>query len=260
MPGESRSRNPSGIEIVFTEADHKYASIINGKEVVYTSGTTLVSEYFKKFDAEKFAPLTAKKLNMTTEAVKEMWKKKGEDASRFGTRCHEFCEDILLGREPRNTPENVREESTFKFTKPFVEAVARKYKVVSPEMVVFDTRTRIAGTIDLFARSRTQPDLYFIFDWKTNEKLDRDNKYGDTGLWPIHHFPDSPYHHYTLQLNLYEYILKYGGYIPRNSIVKKALFWIGPRKPEAIVIEDAQLEVRDILIDFLSKRDSNIGN
>ena len=78
MPGESRSRNPSGIEIVFTEADHKYASIINGKEVVYTSGTTLVSEYFKQFDVEKFAPLTAKKLNMTTEAVKEMWKKKGK--------------------------------------------------------------------------------------------------------------------------------------------------------------------------------------
>lgn len=251
MPGESRAKNPSGIEVVFTEADHKYASIIDGKEVVYTSGTTLVNRYFKKFDVEKFAPLTARKLGKTVEEVKEMWSSKGSNASSFGTRCHEVCEDVLLGREIRNKPENPKEDSTFKFTIPFVEAVKRKFYIVKPEMVVFDHRLKIAGTIDLLARSRDQVNQYYIFDWKTNESIPRENKYGDKGLGPISHLDDCAYTHYMLQLNLYEYLLKFGGYIPRDSLVKKALFWIGPRKPQTIHIEDAQDLIRDIIIDFL---------
>ena len=252
MPGESRATNPSGIEVVFTEQDHRYASIINGKELVYTSGTSLIGNYFNQFDADKFAPLTAKKLGITAEEVKKMWSEKGLSASRFGTRCHEVCEDVILDREIRNKPENPKEESTFKFTIPFVQAVKRRYYVIAPEKVVFDHRLKVAGTIDLFARSRDQSNLYYIFDWKTNERIDRENKYGDKGLGPISHLDDCAYTHYMLQLNLYEYILKFGGYIPRDSIVKKALFWIGPRKPESIIIDDAQDLIKDILIDFLA--------
>ena len=252
MPGESRSRNPAGVEIVFTESDHRYCSVIDGREVEYVSGTSLVGRYFKPFDADKFAPLTARKLHVTAEEVKRMWAEKGEQAARFGTRCHEVCEDVLLGRPVRNTPENPREDSTFKFTVPFVEGVARKFAGIEPEKVVFDPRLRVAGTIDVFARSRDQDNLFYIFDWKTNERLDRENKYGDLMLGPVAHLQDTAYNHYLLQLNLYEYLLRFGGYVPHDAIFKKAIFWIGPRKPEVIQIPDAQTEVRDILIDFLA--------
>lgn len=39
MPGTSKAKNPKGIEIIFTEADHKYKSVVNGKPIIYTSGT-----------------------------------------------------------------------------------------------------------------------------------------------------------------------------------------------------------------------------
>ena len=39
MPHCSTARNPRGVEIVFTEEDHKYTSVINGKQINYVSGT-----------------------------------------------------------------------------------------------------------------------------------------------------------------------------------------------------------------------------
>ena len=42
MPGCSKARHPSGVEITFTEDDHRYSSLVKGKELVYTSGTTFV--------------------------------------------------------------------------------------------------------------------------------------------------------------------------------------------------------------------------
>jgi len=39
MPSCSKAKNPRGVEIIFTEEDHKYKSIIDGQEVFYTSGT-----------------------------------------------------------------------------------------------------------------------------------------------------------------------------------------------------------------------------
>lgn len=42
MPGCSKAVHPSGVEITFEEDSHKYSSVVGGKELVYTSGTTFV--------------------------------------------------------------------------------------------------------------------------------------------------------------------------------------------------------------------------
>jgi hypothetical protein len=39
MPGTSKAKNPKGYEIEFFEDTHKYITILNGKEIKYTSGT-----------------------------------------------------------------------------------------------------------------------------------------------------------------------------------------------------------------------------
>ena len=49
MPACSKAKNPQGIEIIFTENDHRYTSIIDGKEIVYVSGTTFLGKYFPMF-------------------------------------------------------------------------------------------------------------------------------------------------------------------------------------------------------------------
>ena len=42
MPACSEAAHPSGVRIKFTEEDHRYSSVIGGRELTYTSGTTFV--------------------------------------------------------------------------------------------------------------------------------------------------------------------------------------------------------------------------
>jgi hypothetical protein len=52
-----------------------------------------------------------------------------------------------------------------------------------------------------------------IYDWKRTEELKTENRF-QSGLGPLAHLPDTNYWHYTMQLNVYRYILqKYYGYV-----------------------------------------------
>lgn len=248
MPSCSTAKNPAGIEILFQEDTHEYSSIINGEKIIYTSGTTLVGKFFKPFDADRIAPFSAKKLGITVEEVKERWRKAGEDASRFGTRCHEVCEDTILGRDLRNSPENEKEKLTFKHAVSAATAIRNKFEVVGVEKIVFDHRLKIAGTIDLLCRSRVQKNLWYIFDWKTNKEILSENKYREHALDPISHLDDTTKNHYQLQLNLYEYLLKFGNYVPKDTIFKKVLFHLKPDGVGKIELGDFQSEIKDMLI------------
>ena len=91
--------------------------------------------------------------------------------------------------------------------------MAKKIKealdIVGIEMIVFDTDLAIAGTIDLLAKSKKNG-AYIIIDHKTNKDLGLNNPYDKFGLDPISHIPDTAFGHYTIQLNLYQYLLRYG--------------------------------------------------
>lgn len=251
MPSCSRATNPSGIEILFEEDSHTYSSLINNKKIIYTSGTTLVGQCFEPFDQEKIAPISARKLGISVSEVLERWKKSGEEASRFGTRCHEVCEDIILGNPVRNTPESEKEELVFRNAIKTAHSIRSKFEIIGVEKIVFDHNLKIAGTIDLLCRSKFQPNLYFIFDWKTNKEISRENKYGKTAKHPISHIPDTTLSHYQLQLNLYQYLLKFGKYVPANAIFSRVLFHLTPNGTEKIILDDLQSEIKDVLINHL---------
>ena len=103
MPSCSVAKNPSGIEIVFNEADHSYISNINGKQLKYISGTGFLSQFYPVFDSDGIiAARCAKKEGITVEELQKRWKEKGIESCRLGTRCHEVCEDTILNRELRN--------------------------------------------------------------------------------------------------------------------------------------------------------------
>lgn len=248
MPSCSTATNPRGIQITFDEATHKYSSIINGKELTYMSGTTFVGKFFKPFDADKIAPFVAKKRGITAEQVKEEWRINGKNAADYGTHCHEVCEDTILDRPLRRTPLDEKEDLTFKNAIKIASAIRLKYEVVGVEKIVFDDRLKIAGTIDLLCRSKDQYNLFYIFDWKTNKELSGENKYNNFALDPISHMADTNLDHYALQLNLYQYILQFGGYVPKNTIFKRVLFHLTPEKVEKFELPDRQLEIRDMMI------------
>lgn len=256
MPSCSKAKNPQGIEIIFTEDDHKYRSMIDGKEISYVSGTTFLGKFFKPFDPTGIITARcAKKEGITVAEMKARWAEKGRQSCIFGTRVHETCEDVFNNRmEFRNKPNDLKEELTFKNAKTMSKAIMQKLDIVGIEMIVFSHKLQIAGTIDLFCKSKKEPNTFVIIDHKTNQSIDTENKYKNFALDPISHVPDTNFWHYGLQLNLYQYLLKYSKYIPHDANVKMFLNHITEEKAKLIELPDLQLEIRDMIIDSLIRK------
>lgn len=251
MPAASTAKNPSGVEILFQEDTHSYTSIINGTEIRYVSGTGLLSKFFPQFDPTgDIVARCAKKAGISVEQMKEQWAAKGREASKFGTRTHETIEDILQGNSLRNTAENIVEQRRFDNAIKIAKKLKSTVDILGIEKIVFDHRLKLAGTIDLFARSR-KDGSYLIIDHKTNAEIEMENKYNKFCLAPISHIPDLSFHHYALQLNLYCFLLKYGKYVPKDAKFKFFLNHVLPEKLDFIELPDMQSEVKDLVIEHL---------
>lgn len=256
MPSCSKAKNPKGVEILFEESTHKYSSIIDGKELTYTSGTTFIGKYFMPFDPTgEITKRCALKEGVTPEELKERWRLKGQQSCINGTRVHEICEDIINGKNKdqlRNKPKDEAEQKRFDNAIKIATALKSKVEILGIEKIVFDENLRIAGTIDLLARSKKNGHL-LIIDHKTNAKIETTNFYKKFALPPIEHIADNNFCHYALQLNLYQFLLKFAGYVPKNEVVDMYLNHITEDGFKLIMLPDMQKEIKDMVIDYLLK-------
>ena len=240
MPSCSKAKHPSGVEILFEEESHRYSSVLNGREIEYTSGTTFVHKFFPEFDPDgKILERCALKEGKTPMQLKKEWDDNRDASCRFGTRCHEICEDVLLARKRRNEPENEKERLTFEQGAQMANAFRTQLDILAVEKIVFNPflPRPIAGTIDLLARSRKDGSV-LILDWKTNKSIDRENKWNKFGLDPISDVPDLNLYHYGLQLSLYQYLLTLGKYVPVGSKFKRAIIHLTETGHEIIQLPD----------------------
>lgn len=250
MPGTSTDTNLRGVKILFDEASHVYSSTINGNEIKYISGTTFIHKFFPEFDADKIAPFSAKKEGCTVEEIKQKWKQIGIEAVTFGTRVHEVCEDTLLNRPIRNKPTTEKEKIVFKNAESISKIIREKFRILGVEKIVFDENLKIAGTIDLFAQNNLG--TYLILDHKTNKSIDFENKYGEKALPPIEELDNCNFNTYTLQLNLYEFILRYSGYVPKNAKFKRAIIHHTTEQSKIIELPDYQEHIKNMVIYHLA--------
>ena len=78
------------------------------------------------------------------------------------------------------------------------------------EWEVWVEEIKLAGSIDGIFR-RKSDGAFMIYDWKRSKEIKSENQFG-TGFPPVDHLPDTNYWHYTLQLNVYRWVLeKYYG-------------------------------------------------
>lgn len=253
MPGSSKAKHPSGVEIEFFEDSHKYISIIDGDEIRYTSGTQFIHKFFMPFDADgEIARRCAEREGCSIEEIKAKWAKAGKDATTLGTRVHECCEDIELGRkELRNKPSSEKEEKMFAHAVNIARKFYDKLDILGVEKIVFSPSLRIAGTIDLLGRSRKNGE-YIIIDHKTNKSIDLEDNWNKFALPPISHLHDINFNIYSLQLNLYQYLLKREGYVSRDAKFKLFLNHISEDGAKLIALPDNQTEIREMLISYLT--------
>lgn len=257
MPACSKAKNPQGIEIIFTEEDHRYTSIIDGKEIEYISGTTFLDKYFPEFDPTgKITEKCAKKQGISVSELKKLWRDKADRACVYGTKVHETVEDTLLGRKYRNEYSDQKEKICFEYAKKVGVKLLKSLDILGVEKIVFNPELRIAGTIDLLGRSK-KTGKYIIVDHKTNEKpIDETNKYRAFCLDPISNVPDTSFGHYSLQLNLYSYLLKEGGYVDKDAEFEYYLDHITVDGVKMIKLPDLQKEIKLIINDYKKKLDN----
>jgi hypothetical protein len=277
-----KNPHPRDTRIVFDEGPHTY-TIQGDEDKQYTSVTTWVHSYFKKFDAKGVIqammrnkrkwedPIANEKYyGKTLEEIEEMWKQSGQEAAAKGTAMHYEIEcfynrpptstvtadpqsqSVEGGRNPthHHSPvEGGRNPPQYfqNFNKEFVEnGTLRPYRT---EWTVFHEEAQIAGSIDMVYENTESPEdarTLSIYDWKRCKEIKKTNRGGEFATNPIiEHFPDTNYWHYALQLNIYKYILqtKYG-----KKITDLYLIVLHPdaKNYQRIKLPDIQSEVDEL--------------
>lgn len=245
MPGTQQGTHPSGRMITFDEGPHTY---VDDHGEFHRSFTTLIHDYFPQFEAEKVAARVAKKRGKTVPELLQEWAEAGEEASDYGTRTHENCEFRMKGLPEPNTARDERERVTFANAVAVVDHLKSKYQFIAAEKILFSPRCLVAGTVDLLM---ADGNVLWMLDYKTNKAIKRTG-YG-MGLGPLAHLINCNYEYYTMQLSLAEVVAKLEGYIPRDTMCRRALIHFPPMAaPEFIETPDRSGECYEMLIDHVA--------
>jgi hypothetical protein len=223
--------------IQFEEETHTYT--IDGTRAGWTSCTGFLHHFFSEFNADAIIKKMmasrkwseSKYYGMTAAAIKFQWSEKARIASEAGTRMHLDIEHFYNALPARWTDVEARTvdvsdglsvmcdtDNWTPNTSPewdyFCEFQRKHGGAFEPfrtEWLVFDEEHKVAGSIDMVYKKRDG--TLAIYDWKRTEELKIENSF-QNGLGPVAHLPDTNYWHYSLQLNIYRYILqKHYGYI-----------------------------------------------
>lgn len=172
---------------------------------------------------------------VTATKIRESWSANGRQASEAGTQLHKIIEFFFTtGRFPEVVPRNLLPEMcgfcsfandfmndpNQTCSSPCTRRLPGLYAPVTFELPIYDRNYPICGTIDaLLARHTdgrvlyTEDDkpLLTLCDWKlvTVELRKKELESRGWGKPPLKHLRDSALGHYTLQQNVYRYILEH---------------------------------------------------
>ena len=217
MPHNYNSRNAHQRDTLLHFDEEKHIYTLNGKPMI--SVTTLVDEYFEKFDADYWAAKKAAQLGTTAEALKAQWAAKAQLACELGTAMHDKIEKYYMGI-------NSESDETFDLFLQFSkDHTLHPYRT---EWRIYFEEYGVAGTLDFL---EYQNGVFTIYDWKRSEKLvqngtiERESRWGNKALAPVSHLSDTTYYHYALQVSMYRYILeqKYDIHVLHHPLQKEVL-------------------------------------
>lgn len=196
--------NMDGIE--FIESTHTY--LRNGEK--YGSVTGFIKKFEAEKDWESIKARYAAKNGMSVDEVTKLWESKGKNATDMGTEVHKYLELKWNRKLYEGTPEWERYPEFLEYVKNcdiVYEKLVKHFIPIAAEYIVFDDDFKLGGTIDLLCYNKTT-DSWAILDWKTSKTIDKVGKFGDKMKNELHEYDDINYHHYSLQLSMYKYMLK----------------------------------------------------
>jgi hypothetical protein len=197
--------------IVFDEPTHTYT--VHGSYKGYISCTGFIHAFFGHFDPDA---IIAKMMSspkwpqspyygMTPEQIKKKWNDNGRNASEAGTEMHLAIEQYFNDAAHLIPPHVLQTREWAHFTA-FWNRFKDEIEPFRTEWEVFIEEIKLAGSIDGIFRSKKDGSI-LIYDWKRSKEIKMGNDF-QSGLGPLSHLPDCNYWHYSLQLNIYRYILE----------------------------------------------------
>ena len=205
--------HPRDKDITFLKENHIYE--INGDKS-FTSTTTFIHLFFPHFDSVKVIKKMRSSPNwvnspyfgMTDQEITDKWDKKCKHSAEMGTMLHEYIEDVYNQEADREPPDVIKKEISL-FNSFQIEVVDKLgYKPYRTEWYIYDEDIKIAGSIDMvFLKDPSDDSHVSIFDWKRVIALKECNPF-QIARKPIQHLDDCNFNIYSLQLNMYKYILE----------------------------------------------------
>jgi len=177
----------------FDKFSHCYKNIHTEQE--YTSATTFISKFKKKFDADFHAKWVAEKEGVTPEEIKERWKKINSESKVRGSNIHSAIDDY-------NKTGDIDPE--YKEVIESLESLKLYDRKNSKcEELVYNHNYKLAGTADCIEDCGS---TFNVYDFKTNKKFNLYSQYKSFFLDPISHLSECEYNTYSLQLSLYAFM------------------------------------------------------
>jgi hypothetical protein len=206
--------------IAFDEPTHKY--YVNGSCQGNISCTGFIHEFFGHFDPKATLTkmrksanwATSKYFGKTDEEIMKEWSDSGKQASSAGTAMHLAIEQYMHGAVKEIDPA-IFETLEWKYFQKFWDECGADLEPYRSEWEVFtdslqplqgERKIKLCGSIDMVYRRRSDG-KFVIYDWKRSKEIKSENPFG-SGLAPLDHLPDTNYWHYTMQLNVYKWILE----------------------------------------------------
>lgn len=210
--------------IHFDEPSHVYT--VKGSSKGITSITTFLHAFFPHFDADAVIKnmMRSKKwpeskwFGMSAAAIKEAWNANGREASEAGTAMHLGIEMVMNGAEAE-VADSIKASIEWRYFWNYWREDQATWEPWRTEWEVWDEDLKLAGSVDMIYRNK-HDGTFAVYDWKRSKEIKMENSF-QTGFGPVAHFPDCNYWHYTLQLNLYRWLLEkhYGIVVSEMALV-----------------------------------------
>ena len=147
--------------------------------------------------------------------IKELWANAGKEASIEGSRLHEDIEKYY------NYEITMNKSIEFQFFLNFQKE--NQLKLYRTEWSIYNEDIKIAGTIDAAAltgrKNKDDKIELVLYDWKRSKQIQRNNFNNSFSTCPkLKHLHDNNYTKYSLQLNMYKYIIesKYENFVVKD--------------------------------------------
>ncbi len=197
--------------IHFDEPTHVYT--VKGNSKGWISCTGFLHSFFPHTDTDEIITkmMNSKKwpeskwYGMTREQIKKAWKDMGKEASEAGTAMHLGIEMVMNGAETEVVPE-VKQTKEWEYFQNYWVKDSEIWEPWRTEWEVWDEELKLAGSIDMVYRNK-QDGTFAIYDWKRAKEMKLENPFSN-GYGPAQNLPDCNYWHYTLQLNVYRWLLE----------------------------------------------------